>query len=135
MTNIIKNSAIIAGILAIIAYAIYRYVSKRPSKPISYEDILSTAIAKVKASTADHGSYDLVILPPSKAREFISHNPDFSENLSLSKITGKELVIWFIQYENVVIYQETLISDSLSKDFTDAVPTDKVYKKIIKVKQ
>ncbi|MDE6338961.1 MAG: hypothetical protein K2K97_04135 [Muribaculaceae bacterium] len=136
MTNIIKNSAIIAGVIAVIAYAIYRYASKRtPSKPISYEDILSKAIAKVNASTTNHESYDLVIFPPSKATEFISQNPDFFDDLSLSKIAGKELVIWFIQCENDVMYHEALISDSFSKDFTDAVPMDKVYKKIIKVKQ
>lgn len=136
MTNIIKNSAIIASILAIIAYAIYRYASKRtPLKLISYEDILSKAITKVNASTANHESYDLIIFPPSKAREFISQNPDFFDNFSISKISGKELVIWFIQCDDDVIYQEALISDFLSKDFTDAVPLDKIYKKIIKVKQ
>lgn len=78
MTSIIKNTAIIAGILAIIAYAIYRYVKRgKISKPISYEDIVNVAVSKVRESNNVGEVYELIIIPPSKAILFISENPDF----------------------------------------------------------
>ncbi len=133
MTSIIKNSAIIAGVVALAAYAIYRYAIKRQSsKPISYETILNKAISKIKETNATSGQYELVILPPSKARLFLSQNPDFLDNISMNDLKGKELVIWHVQNADSVIYQEALISDSLSPDFTDVVALDKIYKKVIK---
>lgn len=133
MTSIFKNSAIIAGVLAIIAYAIYRYVKKtEPAKPISFEDILNKAVSTIRSHEGGNEKYELVIFPPSKAKAFISESPDYFENVSLAKIKDKEIVIWFVQVADKIIYQEALISDSLSSDFTDAIPMDKVYKKIIR---
>lgn len=132
-TDIIKNIAIVAGILAIIAYVIYRYVTKRePSSPISYEEILNKAVAKVKASNLNDDSYELYILPTAKAKLFISQNPDYFDNISLKDLKHKEVIIWYIQSSNNVIYQEAIISESLAEDFTDIIPMDKVYRKIIK---
>ena len=134
MTNIIRNTAIVAGILAIIAYAIYRYIKKGISKPISYEDILHKAVSRVKESDNKNDKYTLCILPPTKAKVFISENPDFFDKISLHDIKDKQLVIWYLQGPNEVVYQEALISDSLTQDFMDAVPLDKIYQKTIKLK-
>lgn len=133
MPSIIKNSAIIAGILAIIAYAIYRFVKKNePTKPISYEDILNKALFAIRSHKGENEKYELFIFPPSKAKLFISENPDYFNNISLGSVKDKELVIWYVQSSDNIIFQEAMISDSISPDFTDAVPMDKVYKKIIR---
>lgn len=135
MTSIIKNTAIIAGILAIIAYAIYRYVKRgKISKPISYEDIVNVAVSKVRESNNVGEVYELIIIPPSKAILFISGNPDFLENVSLKDVKDKQLVIWYLQCSDKVIAQEAMISDTLAQDFLDVVPADKIYRKVIKLK-
>ncbi|MBO5062024.1 MAG: hypothetical protein J6C31_05320 [Prevotella sp.] len=135
MTSIIKNTAIIAGILAIIAYAIYRYVKRgKISKPISYEDIVNVAVSKVRESNNVGEVYELIIIPPSKAILFISENPDFLENVSLKDVKDKQLVIWYLQCSDKVIAQEAMISDTLAQDFLDVVPADKIYRKVIKLK-
>lgn len=135
MTSILKNTAIVASILAIIAYAIYRYVkSSKVSKPISFEDILNKAISKVRESNNINEVYELIIIPPSKSMIFISENPDFFENVSLKDVKGKQLVIWYLQCSDNVIAQDAMISDTLAPDFTDVVPADKIYRKVIKLK-
>lgn len=135
MTSILKNTAIVASILAIIAYAIYRYVkSSKVSKPISFEDILNKAISKVRESNNINEVYELIIIPPSKAMIFISENPDFFENVSLKDVKDKQLVIWYLQCSDNVIAQDAMISDTLAPDFTDVVAADKIYRKVIKLK-
>ena len=135
MTSILKNTAIVASILAIIAYAIYRYVkSSKASKPISFEDILNKAISKVRESNNINEVYELIIIPPSKAMIFISEHPDFFENMSLKDVKDKQFVIWYLQCSDNVIAQDAMISDTLAPDFTDVVPADKIYRKVIKLK-
>lgn len=137
MTSVLKSLAISAGVLAVIAYAIYRYMKGKSSKPISYESILKSAISHIKENKDASGVYDLVIFPPSKANDFLTENPDFFDdvdiNINVNDVKDKKLVIWFVQQEGNVLYHEARLSDSLAPDFTDAVSSDKIYKKRIKI--
>ena len=134
MTSVLKSSAIVAGVLAVIAYAIYRYLNRK-SKPISYEDILKSAVSRIKENENAHGEYDLVIFPPSKANVFLIENPDFFDNVDVKDVAEKKLVIWFVQQGEDVVYQEALLSDALALDFTDVVPSDKIYTKRIVISE
>lgn len=130
---IFRNSVIVASLIAVIAYAIYRYKTKR-HKPISYEEILSLSLAEIKKRPLNGlGEYELVILPPLKAKQFIKEHPEWLDGISLNDLNNKLLVVWFVQQGNDVFGQCAKLSNSLASDFTDIVPADKVYRKRIKV--
>jgi hypothetical protein len=131
MNSILRNTAIITGIIAIIIYAIYRWRKVQSSKPISYEDIVTNAISEIKKSNKGRGEYSLVIIPPMKSREFIEQNPSYFENVSVADLKRNVLVLWMVQKGEDVICQKAIISKSLAQDFVDVVPSDKIYRKKI----
>lgn len=143
MTTLIKNATIIASILVFAAYAIFRYAKQKKTdlgnnpipynNPISYEEILSKAISKIKKAGKPNKEYKLSIIPPSKSKDFLKSSPDYFKNLSVKDLETKLLVIWFVQFDDNVIYEEAVLSNSLANDFTDIIPSDKIYVKTIKI--
>lgn len=134
MMSIVRNTAVITSIVAIIVYALYRYKKGiRPISHISYESILTDAIQEIKNANG-HREYTLVIFPPQKSKEFIDQNPGYFKNVKLSQIKDNLLVIWFLQNGDQVLGQNAIIGKTLSSDFTDIIPMDKIYRKQISIK-
>lgn len=137
MTSILKTSAIIAGILAVVAYAVYHYLKHR-STPISFEKILQKAVNEAKRLNAEKPELqemDLIILNPEKTKQFFVQNKDAIKDfgLSLSQVSKELIVIWLLKNGADVVYQEAVVSNALAPDFTDSVPEDKIYKKRIRI--
>lgn len=135
MMLILRNTAIVSGLIAVIAYAIYRYAKNKvkPVSSISYERILSDALSKIK-STNEVGDYVLIVFPPKKSKEFIDQHPGYCSELKSSDLNNNLLVIWLVQKGEDVIEQKAIIGKSLATDFSDIVPTNKIYKKQISIK-
>lgn len=137
MTNEIKTSAIIAGILAVVAYAVYYYLKHR-STPISMEKILLKAMEEAKRinSTSQRvQDLDLIVMNPQKTKQFFAENKEALKDygLSLSQVSKKLIVIWLLKNGDNVIYQEAIVSNALASDFTDVIPEDKIYRKKIHI--
>lgn len=137
MTNELKTSAIIAGILAVVAIAVYHYLKYRPT-PISLEKIYLKAIKEAKRINTENPELhemDLIILSPKKTKQFFAQNKDSLKDfgLSLSQVKKGLIVIWFLQNGTDVVYQEAIVSNALAPDFTDSVCEDKIYRKHIRI--
>lgn len=142
------SGAAVAG--AGIAYLLYRLGKRKPAtepeapgkilmSPVSYEKILDEAVNKNQAELTA-GKYDLCILPPEKALEYLRENnasdmpKDFGRKVAAfnrCEAPDKLAVIWFLMQGDNVVRQDLIVSNALAPDFTDIVPADKIYVKHI----
>lgn len=137
MTSVLKTSAIIAGILAVVPIAVYHYLKHRPT-PISFEKILQKAVEEAKRINAENPELhemDLIILNPEKTKQFFVQNKDSLKDfgLSFSQLSRRLIVVWLLQNGSDVVYQEAIVSNELAPDFADTVPEDKIYRKKIRI--